>query len=216
MNLNGLIVEGIAGTGKSTFLYELQKSEHWQNKPFISSVILSEHHTLRVLEQKHLKDERTKEDSISLLDSHVSRLEQLKNNLTQTDWLERDRVAQKIPFVFERFHLTHVYHYDDLGWGDVASIDSRLNKLSARLALFTIDEADIKERIIEDYKKAGWQDYLQTLGSSETEIIDHFVTKQNQILDLSKESSIPLRVFNTSKLRGKDLTRAVIEFSLFY
>ncbi len=215
-NVSGLVFEGIAGTGKTTTLNSLLKSSHWNNKPFISSYVLSEHHTLRVLENTFLDKTLKKTDSIELLEFHTSHLEKLQSNLTQTNWLERDRVNQKLPYIFERFHLTHVYHYDDVSWADVSSVDERLRELKARLVLFTIDEADIQERVIEDHKKAGWQDYLQTLGRNDEEIRQHFTEKQNQIRDLIDKTSLPVVEINTSKNNTESILDIIFDFWKLY
>ncbi len=211
-NISGIILDGIAGTGKSTTLYKLLESEFWAKKPFISSHVLSEHHTLRVLENKFLDKTLRKEDSIELLDSHVRYLEQLKLRLNNTDWLERDRTAQKLPFILERFHLTHAYHYDHVEWGDVEGIDNRLVGLNAKLLLFTIDPDDIQERIIEDYKKSGWQDYLKTLGSNDEEIKQHFIRKQGQIIELSKKTKLPVKIIESSRMSPTEVLNEVTNF----
>ena len=49
-NVQGLILEGISGTGKSSVLRALLRHDFFVQKPFFSSLVLSEHHTQRVLE----------------------------------------------------------------------------------------------------------------------------------------------------------------------
>ncbi len=178
--------------------------------------MLSEHHTLRVLEQKSPSKTWEPRDCLELLDFHVSYLEGLNNNLAMTDWLERDRKAQRLPFVFERFHLTHVYHFDKLAWSDVATIDQRLGKLNSKLCILTIEPADMKTRIVDDYNKSGWQDYLKTLGDSEDEIIEHFVRKQDEILSLCEKTTLDYQIFNTSSMNTEQITEAVIDFYSLY
>lgn len=178
----------------------------------MSLQVLSEHHTLRVLENKFLAGTLTTQDSTTLLDTHVKYLERLRTNLEQTDWLERDRMAQKLPFIFERFHFSHVYHYDTVDWADVVDIDKRLLELGTKVCLFTIDPDDIQERIIEDYKKSGWQDYLKTLGSNDTEIKAHFVRQQDEILKLIDKTVLQVKIIETSKLTTNQIVQEVIKY----
>lgn len=214
-NISGIILEGIAGTGKTTLLRAILESDAWTNKSHMSSVILTEHQTLRVLEPKRENNSYSTSDSIQLLDKHISYLCNLKNNLDSTDWLQRDRTAQQLSFIFERFHLSHLYHYDQLEWRDVKYIDAMFKNLSAKIILLTINDEDIQERIIEDYKKAGWKDYLETLGNTDDEIISHFSQKQNKLLDLARLSTIPIEVINTSELKPDEVLETVIKSSKF-
>jgi len=54
----------------------------------------------------------------------------------------------RIPYVFERFHFTHVYHYSHINWDHVETIDRRLGKLNCKLCLLTIDVLILARRII--------------------------------------------------------------------
>lgn len=210
-NLSGIILEGIPGTGKTTSLAHLLQAEAWQRKSCLSSIILTEHQTLRLLEEQREAGTLTKADNLALLDSHVSYLEQCRQRLDKTTWLERERSNQKLPFVFERFHLSHVYHYGYLSWDDVADIDARLAQLQATIFLFLIDPEDIQERIIEDYKKSGWGDYLQKLGNNNREIIDHFARKQEEIVKLAKLSQLPVEYVNSSKKNTSDILEQILD-----
>jgi len=208
-NVSGIILEGIAGTGKTTALKALIGRDEWKDRAFLSSVVLTEHQTLRVLEAK--KDAGiAKEDNLSLLDIHIAYLETLTNYLSETDWLERDRSAQKVPFIFERFHLSHAYHHEHLQWDDLLEIDQRLFNLNALVFLFTIEPEDMQERIINDYKKNGWQDYLQTLGKNDREILDHFVKKQNELLNFAEKSKLPVMHINSSELTSDEIVEKII------
>lgn len=214
-NVSGIILEGIAGTGKTTLLRALLGNNAWSTKPHMSSLVLTEHQTLRVLESRRDDNSYDKSDSIDLLSNHVSYIQYLKTNLDNTDWLQRDRNNQRVSFILERFHLSHVYHYEQLEWRDVEAVDNMLKNLEAKMFIFTIEENDIQERIIDDYKKAGWKDYLDTLGNTNDEIIAHFVQKQDELLDLVKLTAIPFEIINTSLLSQSEVLGLVIKSSKY-
>lgn len=204
-NISGFIIDGIAGTGKTSALNVYLKNA--PEKDHLSNIILSEHQTLRVLEYEKDKSTQT---SQNLLNTHVTYLENLKHHLDKSDWLKRDRNAQKVSFILERFHFSHIYHFDHVDWQDVEEIDNRLKRLNTKLYLFTIKPSDIKSRIIDDYKKSGWGDYLKTLGSSEDEIIDYFTKKQDLMLKLADKTKLEVIIVNTSKLSPNQAANKLI------
>lgn len=211
-NISGLIFEGIAGTGKTTTLTNLLASDSWNEKPFLSSQVLSEHHTMRVLEKLHETRSVKVSDSTNLLNQHVTHIENIQKNLEQTDWLERDRTNQKFAYIFERFHLSHAYLFDTVTWRNLVPIDQRLLSINARICLFTIHPDDIQERIIEDYKKADWQDYLKTLGSNDNEVKAHYIRKQDELVELASKSMLPVKIINSSRLSPTQVLNEVIQF----
>lgn len=197
-NTNGLIIEGIAGTGKSTALRALLSSNAWTNKNYLSSIMLSEHQTMRVLEAKERQGSLQVQDHIHLLSKIVSMLEQLHAGLSSMDWLARGRAGHKLPFLLERFHFTHVYHYPDLCWQDVQEIDQRLAVLNTKVCIFTIDPKVMKQRIIGDTKKNGWSTFLTRFGEDDEAIIQHFIQQQETLLRLSQHTMLPCHIVDTT------------------
>ena len=211
-NLSGIILEGISGTGKSTVLRAMLNNKRWVNKSCLSAIVLSEHHTQRVLENKEKAGNLDKSDNIELLSRIVGQLEFLKNNADQMDWLTRGRSNQIIPFILERFHLTHVYHYPNVEWEDVAEIDARLQKLGARVCLLIIDDKDIENRIVGDRQKNEWQQYLARYGKAIPEIVGHFIEKQNYLVELARQSSLAVETINTSKLSPDEIAEYIFDW----
>ena len=209
-NVAGIILEGIAGTGKTTALAKLLQHQAWVSRPYLSSVVLSEHQTLRVLEPKQASGTLALPDSLHLLDTHLTYLQGLSAHLNETTWLERDRSAQKLPFIFERFHLSHAYHYDHVQWEDIAPIDARLAALHATIYLFTIEEADIQSRTIDDYTKSGWRSYLDTLGPNNETIQRYFVRKQQYMLDLAAKSALPVIHLDSSHMTTDEIVQRIV------
>jgi hypothetical protein len=92
----------------------------------------------------------------------------------------------------------------------MSKIDTQLAQLNATIYLFTIEPEDIQTRIIDDYEKAGWKDYLQTLGNNDEEIKEYFVHKQEQLVTLAQRSAIPVVKINSSKLSTNEIFKKVV------
>jgi thymidylate kinase len=212
-DLKGLILEGTAGTGKTSILRTLLACPVWTRRPQISSLVLSEHHTMRVLEGKRSIGKVTRQDHLDILNSIVVMLEDLNYRLEAMDWARRNRINQQMHFVLERFHLSHLFHFTSLEWEDVASIDRRLADLNARLIVLTMDESTMQRRIMMDSNKQ-WQSYLQSIGSTEAEVITHFMGQQEQLLALCERTAIPVRIIDTSALPLETATEEVMRHFL--
>lgn len=211
-DVNGLIVEGVAGTGKSTAIRSLLASETWIRKGYISSIVLSEHQTQRVLEAKERSDRLQIQDHQALLSNILCMLEHFNTGLQGMDWSARNRQAHKLPFLFERFHFTHVFHYPEMTWEDVRDIDRRLLALNAKVCVLSINPDVMMKRIVGDTNKHGWQSYIQRFGQSQEEIVDHFVKQQEQLLGLTKLSRLPCHIIDTSNTPPQSVVEQMLDF----
>lgn len=210
-NVSGLIIEGISGTGKTSVLKSLLKHREFLDKPFISSVVFSEHQTQRVLEYKEKTKGLKPADNIGLLTGIVETLELFNNRLGQTDFLKRKRGNHKLVYLLERFHLTHIYHYDHMGWEMVKGIDKRLNKLNAKMCVLKVKNEIIEDRIITNRKK-GWVDYLKRYGKTKEEIVKYYIERQEEVLVMSELSSLPTIVIDTTNSKVEDVVNKIIKF----
>ena len=211
-NISGLILEGISGTGKTAIFSEIVRTTLFTEKPYLSSIILSEHQTQRILEKKFREQGLTREDNLSVLNTHVNYLESLNERLDHMDWCNKKIVDMRIPYIFERFHLTHVYQYEHMKWKDVAEIDKRLVDLNGKLCLLLTDREKLAERLF-NKPEPTWHNYLKRFGSSEEEIVEHFYGQQDELLELAEKSNLPVIRIDTSK---KGIKKTVSEiFSLW-
>lgn len=210
-NISGLILEGVCGTGKTTVFRALQQSERFTRRSFLSAIVLSEHQTQRVLERKEREMGLTAADNMGLLDQHVSYLEAVRDRLNQMEWCQNNRTNMRVPYVLERFHFTHVYHYPHMTWEHVQPIDHRLAGLNCKLCLLTIPDALLRERIIGN-RNATWREYLNRYGQTEDEILQHYATKQQLLRDLCERSEIDSLVLDTSVTSAADTVNQVLDF----
>jgi len=198
-DVSGLIVEGICGTGKTTIINALTKSTVFIQKNYLSSVVISEHHTSRILEKKLPNGGLTPRDHLEVLEFYVQFFEKVYERSSQMDWSANNRTNHHFPFLLERFHLTHVFHYG-LDWEYVKPIDERLAKLNCKLCILTVDEVDMEQRIILGRKNEGWQKFLRNFGDSNSEIIDYYIKQQALLLDLLQKTKLNWLKINTSEM----------------
>ena len=208
-NISGLILEGISGTGKTTILHALTRSERFiQN----SAIVLSEHHTQRVLERKEREEGLVVADNVQLLEQHVSYLESLRDRLHQMDWRQNNRTNMRVPYLLERFHFTHVCHYVHMSWPDVEEIDCRLATLNCKVCLLTMDKAMIEQRVIHE-RDAAWRNYLRRYGETDEEIVDYYAGQQEMMCDLCAKSALDTLIVDTT---GTDISRSTEKIMDFW
>ncbi len=214
LDVSGLILEGVSGSGKTTVLETLLRSERYLGRGHLSSLVLTEHQTQRVLEPKQKTEGLSVEDNVTLLRRHVETVVALEAGLRRTDWADRGRVRHRVCYVLERFHLTHVCHYPNVGWGDVEMLDRTLARLGCKLCLLTADRSVLQERVTDGRGEPEWRTHLSSFGADRHEISDHYAAQQEKFLELSQASSIPSIVVDTSKTQGPEAAEKVAAFWL--
>ncbi len=210
-NISGLILDGVCGTGKTTLFRALQQSEAFSHRSFLSVIALSEHQTQRVLERKERDTGLATDDNVALLDQHVSYLETVQNRLNQMEWCQNNRTNMRIPYLLERFHFTHVHHYNHMSWSDVEDIDRRLAELNCKLCLLTVDDSILADRIISG-RNAEWRNYLSRYGETDDEILEYFAEQQKLLRALCDESELDTLIVDTTKASVEDTLDQVIKF----
>ena len=212
-NTKGLILEGVSGSGKTKVLNALLRSREYLNRGHLSSIVLTEHHTQRVLEPKQETRGLTVQDNTALLRRHVETVRALDAGLRGTDWSDRGRLNHRLCYVLERFHLTHVSHYPHMRWEHVTAIDDALVGLGCKLCLLTADRDTIEERAVNRRHDREWQRHLSSLGSY-PEVLNHYMAQQEHLLALREASSIPSLVVNTSEKQAHEIVTEVAAFWL--
>lgn len=210
-DVSGLIVEGICGTGKTSLIHALTKSPWFVQKSYLSSIVISEHHTSRILERKLSQEGLTPDDHMEVLEFYVQFFEKVHERSSHMDWSARNRTNHHLPFLLERFHLTHVFHYG-LPWEYVQAIDERLAKLNCKLCILEVDEADMEQRIILERHDAGWQKFLRQFGNSNTEIVAHYKNQQDLFLGLLQKTKLEWLKINSSETLVDEMIPQVIDF----
>ena len=193
----GIILEGISGTGKTSVFEALANHKKMQSIPAKSRLILSEHHTQRILELEEQKGILTPPHHIELLDQLVAFMEHLDHRTTHRGWHSEYVQEQDLFFLFERFHLTHVFRFPYMHWSQVVDIDHRLKPLGAVLCLLTVNGEILENRLF-SRRHECWLNYLKQYGDSPSQIVETLMKRQKMAQELAVLSTLPTLVIDTS------------------
>ncbi len=207
MLFRAVVIEGVACSGKTSALHSLVRHPAFVERPGSSSLVLSEHHTQRVLEGLAARSELKTANSVDLLNEHVGYVRGLRARLLGVQRWSRDNAANpRFVVVFERFHLTHVLNYDDVVWRDVAGIDAELAEMGFDLCVLTARRMELEQRLAA--RGADWSAFLAEQGQRHRiddaahfgGKVGYFVEQQEELLALAERSRMPTTVLDTSTL----------------
>ena len=182
--MKGIIIDGVAASGKTSILRNLNKSLV-EIKPTTTKFFISEHYTERMLE--HLKE------SGGLTGLYINRhvdkiiniLQQFQNMLSESKFSNDPRDADLL-VILERFILTHLTSLDIENEYKNEIVESHfkaLNSLGIKQVALVVPEEHLKERIMStiNYRNMAWKEYLFSKGD-EAEILKYYSDWQNKFL----------------------------------
>ena len=126
-------------------------------------------------------------------------------------WRQDNRTNMRLLYILERFHFTHVYHYQHINWQDVQSIDARLAQLNCKLCLLTMSDAAMEQRIITS-RDSGWREYLTQYGKTNDEIIEHYISQQELLRRLCEQSQLDTLIIDTSESSIDNTLEQALDF----
>lgn len=204
----GLIIEGISGTGKTAVLESLMNHPYIKNIPAMSRMVLTEHHTQRTLELLEQRGLLEPSHHLSLMNDVITFIESLHQRTVSREWDHLDFQEQDFLFFLERFHLTHVFRFPHMSWDHVADIDHRLKQLGTILCLLTVSAETLEKRLF-SRRNECWLNYLKRYGNTKTAVVDSFMNTQQIAVNLGELSNLPLIRLDTTDLSADDVADAV-------
>jgi hypothetical protein len=191
MLFRGVILEGVACSGKSSLLRALLSQPSFVGRAGGSSIVLTEHHTQRVLESNGPRVLLRVQDNLDLLREHSDYLGKVAGRLRRmTRWQEGCLSNPRVIAVIERFHLSHVLNYEHIDWDHVADIDGLLAEIGIRLCLVITHADELRRRICDD-RGGAWGAFLTEPGQrgsfsehpSDEAKVRYFVKQQERAAD---------------------------------
>ncbi len=163
-----LILEGIATSGKSTVISNLQKA-----LPDLKVVVASEADT-----HEPIMEERS--------DKHIGFFKELIHRLSST---------KPDLLIFDRLYLTQAFRAKcDIS--DYSEIEELLGQYSPLTIFLKVDEEAIEDRISKAAIHRG-SDYFKFRGTSK-ERAKYYIDQQKHQLKLLERSTFPYKVINTT------------------
>lgn len=196
MLFRGVILEGVACSGKSSLLRALLSHPSFVGRAGASSIVLTEHHTQRVLESQGPRARLQVHDNVRLLREHSDYLGTVAARIGRmTSWQEKNSGNPRVTAVIERFHLTHVLNYEHVDWAHVADIDARVAAIGIRLCVVTAAPHELRRRIREE-RAGAWGSFLREPGQrghfaehpNDEAKVRYFVEQQEALLTLAERS----------------------------
>jgi thymidylate kinase len=221
MPFRAIILEGVAGSGKSSLLKALLAHPTFVNRPGVSSLVLTEHHTQRVLEGLGPRASLRVEDNLGLLHAHVDYLTGVASRLDgMTRWKDAGLENPRFAAIIERFHLTHALNYAHLEWTDVAALDVRLAQVGTKLCLVTASPDELCKRLAS--RGPDWGSFLHEPGQrrrltgapSALERDRYFVEQQAALRELAKRSTLERIELDTTDLDPSSAAERLLELWL--
>ncbi len=209
--LKGLVLEGVCASGKSKVVSQILGSDRLGSLPQKSLICLTEHHTQRVIEQLEDTGTITTEDNVELLRGICEWIEQRTRFEELRTWDVRGKTQHRIAFLFERFHLTHCVHYPHVQWADMVPIDEVLSRLGTRLVLLTASADTLWDRL-ERRSDHGWKKYMRRIGQDRAEVIEHYVSQQEEMKMLVSRSCLSSLVLSNDEESPDSVANKVIDF----
>ncbi len=208
MLFRGVILEGVACSGKSNLLRALLAHPAFVGRAGGSSIVLTEHHTQRVLESKGPRALLRVQDSVDLLREHSDYLGKIAGRICQmTHWQKENLRNPRLIAVIERFHLSHVLNYQHIDWEHVGDIDEHLAEIGIHLCLVITAPEELRRRIRAD-RTGAWGSFLSEPGQrgcfaehpSDEAKVRYFVQQQDALLTLAERSRMPKSQVDTTAL----------------
>jgi hypothetical protein len=190
-----LLVEGTSGVGKSALIDALVRRHIATSGPrkIRSLIHLAQSHTYGPLARAEDNGTLTVAENLAHLDRIVSNLEWFHASVA-----EHDRLWASV--VLDTLHLTHCVRPGTVAWADVASVDSRLAVLGAKLVFLEAAPETLWQRgIVPRLNEQFLLQYARKFGETIEEIHEYFVSEQLRLRELFERSCLPKLILNADQ-----------------
>jgi hypothetical protein len=179
-----LLVEGVAGIGKSTLISSLIRKYVKDNRRIRSLLHLTQAQTYHPLLPDEPDASPTPEQNLA----HLEKILDLINWMAST---VSDEQRKMFFCAIDTLHLTHCFRPGVLSWADVSEFDRRLARMGCRIVFLRASSQTILERTIWSRKDNEFITYYgRKYGDSLESIHQYFVREQERMLALLEQSAM--------------------------
>ncbi len=212
-HINGLIIEGVVASGKTTFIKELQHilvDKH----PARTKIYIGEHYTERILENEKAKGSLTAKATIDLASKIVEELESIAAWKSESKFCHNQGNAV-IDSTLERFLGSHyanlkalnLWHSNSQDESKIIDIYNRLEILGFSIVILKLPDSLISQAVMSTKlcRNTGWSQYLKTIGNDE-EVESYYLNWQNKLLEFYNTLSkhIEIKILMVDPIHSKD------------
>jgi hypothetical protein len=212
-HINGLIIEGVVASGKTTLIKELQHilvNKH----PARTKIYIGEHYTERILENEKAKGSLTAKATIDLASKIVEELESIAAWKSESKFCHNQGNAV-IDSTLERFLGSHyanlktlnLWHSNSQNESRIIDIYNRLEILGFSVVILKLPDSLISQAVMSTKlcRNTGWSQYLKTIGNDE-EVESYYLNWQNKLLEFYNTLSkhIEIKILMVDPIHSKD------------
>lgn len=201
-----MILEGIAGSGKTSVLRYLKKRAAETEDSWL---VLNECLTERALEPLRSADLEKSLRHLNAVVSVIDALDHLSSAVPK-------RFQNQTRYLMERLHFSHCL---DVGGFDLfdayEALDRRMYELGARTVLLTVQQDKIMERSVtstKTYRPASWANYLQSIADSDEGVAEYYSRQQEFFIGLCRRSVAASMIVDATNGDWEDLSFQIMDF----
>jgi adenylate kinase family enzyme len=193
MNSRIILIEGIPGTGKTTLINLLIKRYVTENEKIKTLFHLSQLHTYRPIVS----------DEDNFYASKTETLNHLKKKLQLFNWsvsVGNNKNCNRVFIIIDTLHITHCFRPGSISWTDVVEYDKLLAAIDCKLIFMKAFPETIWHGAILKRNEADnlyLTKYQKKYGNNLEEIHQYYMTEQDKMERLIKESSLNAITLNS-------------------
>jgi len=179
-----LLVEGVAGIGKTTLINSLIRQYVKSNKRIRSLLHLTQAHTYHPLAPEGIDRELLPEQNIAHLEQILDLLNWMVSSVS-------DEQRKMFFCTMDTLHITHCFRPGILNWSEVTTFDRRLHELGCKLIFLRATEETIWERTVWGRRDNEFITYYgRKYGDSLDSIHRYHVQEQEKMMAIAEMSAM--------------------------
>ena len=199
-----LLVEGVAGAGKSTLTHALVNRYATEIRPLRSLLHLSQAHTYGPL--------AVDEDRCTLTcEQNVAHLKKIRNLLEHLSSPVMEEPHAKFYGIIDSLHFTQCVRPGVLLPENALEFDKLLAQMGCKLIFLHVSENELWKRI-QERRETDFIQYARKFGSTLEKIHEYFVSEQESMARIVRRSCMSTLVVDNTQPTTDNMINSVFDF----